>query len=66
MRQVSNEQPHVLILAGPFVNLMSEDVQRGDLRYKNPETEEIQFIDYDQLTLLILNFIHRELGQLTT
>ena len=35
MAQVAKEQPNVLILTGPFTNIINSDVQNGDIRYRD-------------------------------
>ena len=47
MMNVKREQPHALILAGPFVNHSHEDIVSGDLKYKDPTDGEDLYMDYE-------------------
>ena len=44
--KVAQEKPHVLILMGPFVDVMHEQVKEGILSYKDPNTKEFEFLDF--------------------
>jgi len=44
---ISRDRPHVLILSGPFVSCNHEDVVSGDLRYRDLQTGELCFMDYN-------------------
>ena len=46
MMNVKREQPHALILTGPFVSHSHEDIISGDLKYKDPENGSDQYMDY--------------------
>ena len=39
MAAVKKDEPHALILAGPFINQNHEDIQNGDLKYYNPDLQ---------------------------
>ena len=58
MAVVNRDRPHVLILAGPFVSCGHEDVMSGDLRYRDLQTGELCFMDYNQLFAEIMNYIY--------
>lgn len=58
MPVIEREQPHALVLAGPFVSQNNEQVQSGDIRYVDPVTGEETFIDYDELFTRIMDFIY--------
>ena len=47
MMNVKREQPHALILTGPFISHSHEDIISGDLKYKDPENGSDQYMDYD-------------------
>jgi hypothetical protein len=49
MAIVAKDKPHCLILTGPFVSQTNEDVASGDLRYRDPESGQLKFMDYDGL-----------------
>lgn len=36
MAVVQRDQPHALILSGPFISQNHEDIQNGDLKFFNP------------------------------
>lgn len=65
MAVVQRDQPHALILAGPFINQNHEDIQNGDLKYYNAEAEDHDFLDYDQLFDELMSYIYKSLGELT-
>ena len=46
MTLVRRDQPHVLVLMGPFVDYQNEDIQEGVISYQN-STGELEFIDYE-------------------
>ena len=64
MAAVERDQPHALILAGPFINQNHEDIQNGDLKYWNSDTHDFEYLDYDQLFDELINFIFQKLGHL--
>ena len=66
MVKVREEQPHALVLSGPFLSVQQEDVFSGDLRYRDLETGELCFMGYDELTQHIFNYVNREIGDLQT
>ena len=58
MRQ---EQPHLLVLLGPFIDIGNSDVQSGDIFYEEAKTGTI-FLEYETLFHEIMNLIARELS----
>lgn len=62
MPVIEREQPHALVLAGPFISQNNEQVQSGDIRYVDPATGEEIFIDYDELFTRIMDFIYEGLS----
>lgn len=54
---VQKDKPHCVILAGPFVNQNNEDVASGDLRYRDPISGNMGFLDYQGLFDEIINYI---------
>lgn len=58
MAVVNRDLPHVLILSGPFVSQNHEDILAGDLRYRDMNTGELNFMDYDELLEHIMNYIY--------
>lgn len=62
---VNRDKPHVLVLAGPFVNQNHEDIASGDLRYRDPESGELKFFDYEELFVQIMNYIDSQISQET-
>lgn len=57
MAAVERDQPHALILTGPFISQHHEDIQNGDLKYWNSKTQEFDYMDYDQLFDELMNFV---------
>ena len=57
MATVVRDKPHTLILTGPFVSQNHEDVTSGDLRFRDPETGHLKFLDYDGLFTEVMNYI---------
>lgn len=66
MAKVSEDQPHVLILCGPFVSQNNSEVSSGDIRYRDAKTGKLEFMDYEQLTQHIFNYVHSQLGDAIT
>ena len=66
MAVVANDQPHALILAGPFVSQTNSEVTEGCLRYRDLSSGELKYMDYDELTKNIFSFVEREIGKLHT
>ena len=64
MQIVNRDKPHVLMLSGPFVSQNHEDISSGDLRYRDQETEELKFMDTDQLFTQIMNYIYSQMTSL--
>ena len=64
--RVAQDKPQVLILMGPFVDANHEQVQDGILSYKDPNTKEIEFIDFQELFKLLFEFIHRQMEKAQT
>ena len=58
MCAVNRDSPHALILSGPFISQTHEDIASGDLRYRDPATGQLNFLDYDELLEHIMNYIH--------
>lgn len=44
-------------MTGPFVNQNHEDIQSGDIRFRDPNTGEMGFLDYQGLFNEIMNYI---------
>jgi hypothetical protein len=64
MAAVERDQPHALIITGPFINQSHEDIQNGDLKYWDSKTHEFDYLDYDQLFDEIMSFVYMRLGNL--
>jgi len=62
MTIVNRDQPHALILSGPFVNQNHEDIESGDLRYRDPDSGELKFFNYEELFTQIMNYIDAQLA----
>ena len=50
------------MLCGPFISQNNEQVQSGDIRFKD-EKDEIHFLTYDQLFVSLLDYIYDSLEQ---
>lgn len=57
--------PHVVVLAGPFVNQAHEDVQSGDLRYRDSITGQMKFLDYQGLFDKIMEYLFERIPKET-
>jgi DNA polymerase alpha subunit B len=47
LEMVRRDQPHVLILMGPFLDVANQALESGDISYKKPTTQEPEYFDYD-------------------
>ena len=54
--------PHVLILMGPFVDGMNEDVKSGNISFRN-SAGQYEFLDYNDLFMKIMEYIKSEFDQ---
>ena len=63
MSRVRQEMPHVLILMGPFVDGMNEDIKEGIISFRN-STGQIEFLDYNDLFTKVMEYIKSEFAQL--
>lgn len=57
MELVRRDRPHVLILMGPFLDVSNQVIESGDISYKNPATQALEYLDYDQIFKLLMQFI---------
>lgn len=62
--QVQRDQPHCLILTGPFISQNHEDIQSGDLRYREPNGT-MKFLDYQGLFDKIMEYIYEKIPATT-
>lgn len=62
--QVQRDQPHCLILTGPFVSQNHEDIQSGDLRYRLPDGT-MKFLDYQGLFNKVIEYIDEKIPKQT-
>ena len=62
MCKVKQENPHVLVLCGPFVDGLNEDVKSGLISYRN-STGQLEFLDFDDIFSKVMQYIHSELSQ---
>ena len=63
MSKVRQEGPHVLLLMGPFVDGMNEDVQSGNISFRN-STGQLEFMDFGDLFHKVMEYIKSELAQI--
>jgi len=55
------DKPHTIVLMGPFLDGNNEDIARADICYQDPSTNELEFLDYDELFQQLLTYLHKEL-----
>lgn len=63
MSRVRTEMPHVLILMGPFVDGMNEDVMSGNISFRQ-SSGQIEFLDFEDVFTKVMEYIKGELAQL--
>lgn len=63
MARVRQEMPHVLMLMGPFVDGMNEDVKSGNICFRN-STGQLEFLDFNDLFSKVMEYIKSELSVL--
>ena len=63
MARVRQEMPHVLMLMGPFVDGMNEDVKSGNICFRN-STGSLEFLDFNDLFSKVMEYIKSELAAL--
>lgn len=61
MSRVRQESPHVLLLMGPFVDGMNEDVNSGNICFRN-NVGQIEFLDFADLFRKVMEYIKNELS----
>jgi DNA polymerase alpha subunit B len=64
MAKVRQEMPHVLVLLGPFVDGMNEDVQSGNISFRN-STGQLEFLDFNDIFTKVMEYIKSEIDQLS-
>ena len=67
MDLVKRDQPHCLILMGPFLDARNENLLDGDICIetysdKNVSGPEYEFFDYEDLTKLLMKYIQSEIN----
>ena len=63
LSRVRQEMPHVLILMGPFVDGLNEDIKSGIISFRN-STGQIEFLDFNDLFSKVMEYIKSEFAQL--
>ena len=63
---VKRDKPHCLVLMGPFLDTKNQDLQEGDICYRDPATNEHVFLSYDDLQNQIMKFLKTELSRQST
>jgi DNA polymerase alpha subunit B len=63
MDLVKRDQPHCLILMGPFLDARNEDLMAGDICIEtySDKGSEYEFFDYEDLTKLLMKYIQSEI-----
>ena len=61
LKKAKEEQPHVLILSGPFVDMANEDVNNCHLIFKVDGSEDMQFATFEDLFQDLMRQVDREL-----
>ena len=46
---VKRDRPHGLILMGPFLDQLNQDIFSGNIFYESPDTKDDVFVDYEEL-----------------
>ena len=64
MGTVRRDQPHVLILLGPFIDTMNEDVKEGIISYRDADGQ-LEYLEYSELFTKIQEYIMGEISQNT-
>ena len=64
MVRVRQEMPHVLVILGPFVDGMNEDVQSGNISFRN-STGQLEFLDFNDMFTKVMEYIKSEVAQLS-
>mmetsp|Transcript_29460 Transcript_29460/g.44657 ORF Transcript_29460/g.44657 Transcript_29460/m.44657 type:complete len:164 (+) Transcript_29460:806-1297(+) len=54
---VNKDKPHLLVLAGPFVSHQNEDLATGDIRFNDPLTGDLRFLEYSELFEHIMDYV---------
>ena len=62
MSRVRQENPHVLILMGPFVDGMNEDVSSGNISFRQ-SSGQIEFLEFEDLFSKVMEYIKSEIDQ---
>lgn len=63
MARVRQDMPHVLILLGPFVDGLNEDVKSGNISFRN-STGQLEFLDYADIFNKVMQYVQSELNQI--
>ena len=61
LETVRRDKPHTLILMGPFLDVANQAIESGDISFKNPTSQTIHFMDYDELFHTLLSYVQSEL-----
>jgi len=61
LETVRRDKPHTLVLMGPFLDVANQAIEGGDISFKNPATQAVQYLDYDELFHTLLSYIRDEL-----
>lgn len=63
---VKRDRPHVLLLMGPFLDSRNQTLQEGDLSYRNPATNEFDYLSYDDVNTHLMRYLRTELARQKT
>jgi len=63
MDLVKRDQPHCLILMGPFLDARNEDLMAGDICIEtySEKGSAYEFFDYEDMTKLLMKFVQSEI-----
>lgn len=62
MNIVKKDKPHTLVLMGPFLDQANSDLENGDISYRDPVTNKIEYLDYEQVFFNLMAYIRDELA----
>ena len=64
MDVVKRDRPHVLILLGPFLDAKNHILFESEICYKDPSTEEIVYLTYEELNNQLMKYLRTELEKM--
>lgn len=59
---VKRDQPQVLVLLGPFIDTMNEDIKEGIISFRGADNQ-LEFMEYNELFTKIQEYVMGEIAQ---